>query len=55
MRYTLCMEPKQATSFRLSQEARALLSALARHLGVSQAAVLELLIRTRARQEHLTH
>lgn len=42
---------KHPTSFRLSQEALDLLEWLAPHLGLSQAAVLEMLIRERARRE----
>lgn len=42
--------PKQ-TAFRLSVEGKGLLSALARHLGVSQTAVIELAIRDKAKAE----
>jgi predicted DNA-binding protein len=45
------MEKKLPTSFRLSAEALELLEWLAKHLGVSQAAVLEMLIREKARKE----
>ncbi len=40
---------KESTSFRLSDTARALLKQLAGELGVSQSAVLEILIRERAK------
>lgn len=46
--------PKLGTSFRLSAESRNLLALLADHLGVSQAGVLEMLIRERARREKIT-
>jgi predicted DNA-binding protein len=42
---------KHATSFRLSPEALRHLAALAKRLGLSQAAVLELAIRQLARKE----
>lgn len=42
---------KQATSVRLSPDARRLLAALADRLGISQASVLELAIRDKARKE----
>ncbi len=42
---------KLATSFRLSPEALRLLAGLAKRLGLSQAAVLELAIRQLARKE----
>ncbi len=45
------MKPKHPTSVRLTEEARALLLLLADHSGVSMAAMLELLIRDRAKQE----
>ena len=41
---------KQSTSFRLSAEARKLLEKMAAEDGVSQTAVLELLIRQAARE-----
>jgi predicted DNA-binding protein len=44
---------KKATSFRLSKTAKRLLAELARHLGVSQGAVLELLIREKAKEERV--
>ncbi len=43
------MPNKTKTSFTLSPEALRLLEALAQHLGLSKAAVLELLIREAAR------
>jgi hypothetical protein len=42
---------KEPTSFRLSPDGRRLLGELARRLGVSRTAVLEVLIRQKARQE----
>lgn len=45
------MERKQPTSFRLSAEALEHIVWLSRHLGVSQAGVLELLVRERVRSE----
>jgi hypothetical protein len=42
---------KEPTSFRLSPDGRRLLGALARRLGVSRTAVLEVLIREKAKQE----
>lgn len=45
------METKTATSFRLSPGGRALLVRLARHLGISQASVLEMLIRKEAARQ----
>jgi hypothetical protein len=45
---------KEATSFRLSPEGRRLLALLAERGGVSQAAVLETLIRERALRDGLT-
>lgn len=51
MRYDKGMPRKHPTSFRLSVEALQLLGWLAERLGVSQAAVLEMLIRERARKE----
>lgn len=47
------MEKKLPTSFRLSGEALSLLDALSKHLGVSQTAVVEMLIRERARKEQV--
>jgi len=43
--------PKEPTSYRLSAEAKALLAALARYYGTSQTAVIEMLVRDRARRE----
>lgn len=45
------METKRLTSVRLSQEAKRLLALLAQKLSISQAAVLELAIRDKARRE----
>jgi predicted transcriptional regulator len=45
------MEPKQLTSMRLSSEAKRLIALLAKKLSVSQAAVLELAIREKAKRE----
>jgi hypothetical protein len=42
---------KQRTSFALSEEAKRLLSEIASRNGISQAAVLELLIREKAKAE----
>lgn len=42
---------KRATSVRLTDEARRLLERLAAKMGVSQAAVLEVAIREKARKE----
>jgi hypothetical protein len=42
---------KEPTSFRLSPDGRLLLDALASRLGVSRTAILELLIREKAKQE----
>ena len=56
MRYTMCMRipaRRYPTSFHLSLHARTLLKALAQHFGLSQAAVLELLLRKYAREEHI--
>jgi predicted transcriptional regulator len=47
------MEKKQLTSMRLSPEAKRLLAKLAEALGISQAAVLELVIREKARRERV--
>lgn len=44
------MEKKQATSVRLTPEARRLLVLLSQSEGVSQAAILEMLIRREARR-----
>ena len=45
------METKRPTSVRLTEEAKRLLAALAKKLGVSQAAVLEIAVREKARRE----
>ena len=42
---------KHATSVRLTDEGKRLLAALARKFGISQASVLELLIRDKAKKE----
>jgi hypothetical protein len=42
---------KQSTSFRLSDDARRLLAALADALGLSQAAVIEMAVRQLAKRE----
>ena len=42
---------KRATSFRLSKEALYLLAQIARKNGISQTAVLEIIIREKARSE----
>ncbi|NDJ59819.1 MAG: ribbon-helix-helix protein, CopG family [Chloroflexi bacterium] len=42
---------KKKTSYSLSEEAKRLLALLAEKLGVSQTAVLEILIREKAKQE----
>jgi predicted DNA-binding protein len=42
---------KKKTSIRLSSEAKALLEQLSKKLGISQSAVLEIAIRTFAKQE----
>lgn len=53
MRYTFSMERKLVTSIRLTLEAKRLLQHLAAKLGVSQAAILELLIRQKAKEERI--
>jgi hypothetical protein len=45
---------KEPTSFRLSTDGRRLLDQLASRLGVSRTAILELLIREKAKQEGVT-
>jgi predicted DNA-binding protein len=47
------MERKTLTSIRLTPEAKRLLKLLAAKLGVSQAAILELVIRQKAQEERL--
>jgi hypothetical protein len=51
MWYSQGMETKHKTSFTLTATAKALLSQLAEAQGISQAAVLELLIRQAAREQ----
>lgn len=53
MSYNESMERKTSTSVRLTPEAKRLLKLVAAKLGVSQAAILELLIRQKAREERL--
>lgn len=48
------MSNKQATSIRLSPEAKRLLAELAKKLGVSQAAIMEIAIRRLAQTEGIT-
>jgi predicted DNA-binding protein len=48
------MRNKKATSFRLKPETLDLLEQLKELLGISQASVVEMLIRDRARKEGLT-
>jgi hypothetical protein len=45
------MEPKQSTSVRLSPEAKRLLALVAKKLGISLTAALEISIRTQAKRE----
>jgi len=47
------MSDKKSTSFRLTPEARRLLEVLALKFGISQTAVLELLIREKAKRENV--
>jgi predicted transcriptional regulator len=47
------MENKRLTSMRLSPEAKRLLALLARKLSISQASVLELAIRDKAKRERI--
>lgn len=54
MRYNCKMNKKHLTSVRLSQDAKKLIVALSKKLGVSQSAVLELAIRQLAKQEKIT-
>ena len=49
------MKPKYPTSVRLTDEAKALLLILADHSGVSMAAMLELLIRDRAKHDGVVY
>jgi predicted DNA-binding protein len=53
MRYDVNMTKKK-TSIRYSDEAKILLEKLSKHLGISQSAVLELAIRTLAKQEGIS-
>jgi len=53
MRYNVNMAKKK-TSIRYSSEAKTLLEQLSKKLGISQSAVLELAIRTLAKQEGIT-
>lgn len=46
--------PKQATAFRLTKEARALLAAMASKYGISQAAIVELAVREKAEREKVS-
>jgi hypothetical protein len=43
--------PKIATSYRLSSEALTLIARLAKHHGISQAAVIEMAVREQARKD----
>jgi predicted DNA-binding protein len=52
MRYNFPMKDK-STSFRLSLEAKRLLKELSKKQGISQAAVLEILIREKAKAENI--
>lgn len=47
------METKQASSIRLTLEAKRLLRAIAMASGVSMSAILELMIREKARRESI--
>ena len=51
MRYNCIMSNKQATSIRLTPEAKCLVENLAKKLGVSQAAIIEIAIRRLAQAE----
>ncbi len=53
MMYAGGMRKKQATSIRLSAEAKRLLLALSEKLGISQTAAMEIAIRRLAEQEHI--
>lgn len=52
--YNSGMTKKQATSIRLSPEAKRLLAALAKKLGVNQTAIMEIAIRRLAELEHIS-
>lgn len=45
---------KKAASFRLSQDARDLLVMIAKKLSISQTAILEIIVREKARTEHVS-
>jgi hypothetical protein len=47
------MAEKQPTSFRLTDKAQALLAKIAEEAGTSQSAVVETLIRDKAKAEHI--
>lgn len=49
----MLMANKEATSFRLTPEAIALIKELAKHLGVSQTDIIELAIRKLAQNENV--
>ena len=49
--YNCIMETKQASSIRLTLEAKRLLRALATQLGISMTAVLEIIIREQAQRK----
>ena len=51
MRYNQSMNKSKPTSFRLSEQARRLLAQLADQYGISQTAMLEILIREKAKQD----
>lgn len=51
MRYNCVMDNKQATSIRLTPEAKRLVKELAKRLGVSQTAIMEIAIRRLAESE----
>jgi len=51
MRYNCVMDNKQATSIRLTPEAKSLIKELAKKLGISQAAIMEIAIRRLAESE----
>lgn len=51
MRYNHGMENKQSISFRLTPEAKRIIKSLAKNLGVSQAAIIEMAIREKAKRD----
>ena len=51
--YTVYMNNKQLTSLRLTPEAKKLLKLLAQKKGVSQAAIVEMLVRDLAKKENV--